>query len=95
MFNVVGVPRMAFASIQSQRLDDPSVLGRIKSEGFVRKADGRQVHKGMGHLLTGLLSRAAAANLTGTWRKSPFFGEDGKPAKPIKQLTKEDVAHLS
>lgn len=90
LFNTLDSPKWAFASIMVARLDDPASLGPVTAHAFVQKSNGKRGHvKALG-FMWGFARRVAGARLTGSWRETPFFDDQGRPRAPIRKLTKAD-----
>lgn len=85
-------PRLAHVSVNADRLDEPSAAGKVQAEGFIPAPDGRTRHKGALRMVARMASRILVANLSGAWRRTPFFGPDGEPARPPHVLTREQRA---
>jgi len=67
-------------------------FGPIKVHAFIPKPNGKRGHTGLGGFIWGMLKRTTRARLTGTWRDTPFFNEDGTPSASIQSLNHEDRA---
>ncbi|MEL6619412.1 MAG: DUF6151 family protein [Pseudomonadota bacterium] len=91
LFNTTRSPKLAFASFRTDRLDDDSPLGPIKVRAFVRKANGKRGHEGMGHFLWAMIGRVLPRRLTGGWRKTPFFDvKSGEPVRDVYIVSKSE-----
>jgi hypothetical protein len=84
--------RLVHVGMNADRLDQPDDVGRIMAETFIPGPGGKQTHKGMVRMVSRMVSRMAAKNLSGEWRGTPFFGDDGAPAREPKLLTREERA---
>ncbi|HCP80260.1 MAG TPA: hypothetical protein DIT67_01235 [Octadecabacter sp.] len=85
-------PKIAFASLFVSCASDPTPFGPIKVHAFIPKPNGKRGHTGLGGFIWGMLKRTTRARLTGTWRDTPFFNEDGTPSASIQSLNHEDRA---
>lgn len=85
-------PRIAFAALNADRLDDPSAFGPVEAEAFVPKRGGGQTHKGLLRMMSGLASRILSENLSGDWRNSPFFDKGGDPVHAARQISRAERA---
>ncbi|MEX0370939.1 MAG: DUF6151 family protein [Tateyamaria sp.] len=94
MFNTGRNPKLAFASLRTDRLEDDSPLGPVAARAFVRKANGKRGHEGGYKFLFGVLSRALTRLVTGRWKKTPFFDRSGKPVRDIHVVTAAERASL-
>ncbi|MEM7643874.1 MAG: DUF6151 family protein [Pseudomonadota bacterium] len=92
LFYTMPKARLVHVGVNSDRLADPSAIGPVQVEGFVPTPSGKPKHKNAGRMVLRMMSRMAAKNLSGDWRKSPFFDELGKPTVPPKLLTREERA---
>jgi hypothetical protein len=84
LFNTIRSPKIAFASIRTDRLSDTDAIGPVIAEAFVTGKDGKQRHKGLSRFIFGLVTRIAAARLSGSWKDTPFF--DAATLKPIRPV---------
>lgn len=84
--------RLVHVGVNTDRLDAPQAVGKVMAEGFVPKPGGGQIHRGMGRMVGRMVSRMAASNLSGAWRETPFFEDDGSPARDAKILSREERA---
>ncbi len=85
--------RLVHVGVNTDRLDAPEALPDAKVEGFIPQPGGKVKHKGAARMVTRMVSRMAAKNLSGEWRGSPFFEEDGTtPKVPPQVLTREQRA---
>lgn len=92
LFNTMRVPRMAFASLFVARAADPAPFGPVSAHAFLPKPDGKRGHSGLGGFIWGMLKRVTLANLTGTWRRTPFFNDGGAPVAPVRALSHTERA---
>lgn len=95
MFNTLSRPGLAFVTVLLSNTDDPAVFGPVAAESFVPQAGGAPKHKNGGRMVMGIMSRLAAARLSGRWKKTPFFDiATGEPRAPIHLIDKEERAAL-
>ncbi|MBE1283181.1 MAG: hypothetical protein GJ676_07700 [Rhodobacteraceae bacterium] len=95
LFNTLKSRRFAFAGILADRLEDNSVLGPIRVQGYVPTAGKPPRHKGAGRMAYGIFSRMIGAWVSGRWRQTPFFDPDtGKPVAEPVVISREDRARL-
>lgn len=95
LFNTLRRPRIAFAAILTNRLQDDGPLGPVKTRAFVRKANGKRGHQGLGASLFSLIANAAPAALTGRWKQTPFFDvQTGQPVRPVHVVSADERAAL-
>lgn len=93
LFNTLRTPKVPFAAFFTDRAADAAPLGPVRTRAFVRKADGKSGHEGIGHALFNLATTAIPARITGQWKNTPFF--DVKTLTPVCQvriLSKEERA---
>ncbi|GIT90316.1 hypothetical protein JANAI62_02010 [Jannaschia pagri] len=84
--------RAVHVGVNTDRLDTPDALTPPMSEAYIPTADGKTRHKGVGRMVTRMVTRMAAKNLNGEWRDTPFFDDSGAPALPPQVLTREERA---
>lgn len=84
--------RLVHVSVNTDRLDDPSAVGKVIAEGFIPGPGGKTSNKGLGRMVGRIVTRMAAKNLSGEWRDTPFFDDDGAPVRDPKVLTREERA---
>ena len=84
LFNTVRSPRMAFASIRTDRLAYPEDIGPVVARAFMPGKDGKQHHKGLPRYIFGAVTRMAAARLSGRWKDTPFF--DAQTLEPVRPV---------
>lgn len=95
MFNTLSRPGLAFVTVLLSNTDDPAVFGPVAAESFVPQAGGPPKHKNGGRMVMGIMSRLAAARLSGRWKKTPFFDlATGEPRAPVHLIDKEERAAL-
>lgn len=92
LFNTLGRPKLAFAGVMVNRLLTPEVVGPVRTRAFVPGEAGKPpAHQGGLRSAFGVLSRMAAARLSGKWRNTPFFDpETGETAAKAQVLTKAE-----
>ncbi|AXI47425.1 hypothetical protein C1J03_16255 [Sulfitobacter sp. SK012] len=71
--NTLRNPRFSFVGVNTKRLENTEALGRIAAESFMPQSGGGTKHRNMGRFVYGMLSRTAAAALSGRWKDTPFF----------------------
>ena len=84
--------RLVHVGVNTDRLDDEAAIGKATVEGFIPGRDGKVRHKGAGRMVGRMLTRMTAKNLSGEWRDTPFFEDDGKPVRDPKILSREERA---
>ncbi|SFJ50797.1 DUF6151 family protein [Jannaschia pohangensis] len=84
--------RLVHVGMNTDRLTDPAAIGPHVAEAFIPKPGGKQGNKGLGTMLTRMVSRMAAKNISGEWRDTPFFDDTGAPAVAPKVLSREERA---
>jgi hypothetical protein len=92
MFNTLLSPKLAFVGIVTDCLNDAEPLGKPVCQAFVPQPKGGRAHKGTLRLVLPLASRLLSARLSGTWRDTPFFDDNGKPVEKARVLTREERA---
>ena len=83
-------PRLVHVGLNVDRLDDPSSIGPVRGEAFIRTRDGKVRHKNLFHIATRLASRVIGRNMSGDWRDTPFFDAAGNPVRDPKVLTPQE-----
>lgn len=83
-------PRLVHVGMNVDRLDDQASIGPVRGEGFIRTRDGKVRHKNMFHIATRLAARVIGRNMSGEWKKTPFFDEAGTPIRDPKVLTPQE-----
>lgn len=95
LFITLRNPKIAMATILTERLGDTAPLGPEKSRAFVPVAGGKTKHEGAYSLIVGAVTRALAARITGRWKDTPFFDvEKLEPVAAVKLITKAERAAL-
>lgn len=95
MFNSLTKPRLAFAGVQADRLSDPDRLGPITAQVFIPQPGGKSKHKGATKMAWGIARNMLAAQLSGSWRQTPFFDiETSEPVAKALIPSKEERAAL-
>ena len=93
--NTLSKPKLAFAGLRSDLFDSKEALGKVKARAYVVRAGKPPRNEGMARMVYGIFSRMITANLSGLWRKTPFFdAETGKPVVEPEVLSKEVRAGL-
>lgn len=82
--------RLVHVGVNADRID--GTLAPIEAEGYIPKPDGGSRHEGLPRMLGKMVTRMAAKNLSGDWRETPFFDDDGAPAVPPTILSREERA---
>lgn len=85
-------PRLVHVGLNTDRLDTPDAVGPVSAKAFVPAGDGKTRNEGLGRMVGRMVTRMAAKNLSGEWRDTPFFDEEGMPAVPPQVLTREERA---
>ena len=73
-------------------MDDPSVVGPVVSRAFVPKKDGGQRTENVARMLGPLMARTAGALISGRYKDTPFFDDNGDTSKPIQRAAREERA---
>lgn len=92
MFNTLDSPKWAFASIMVTTMDDPSPIGPVTAHAFVPKSNGKKGHTNVVGFFGGFVLRTLGQRLSGKWRNTPFFDDNGQPIAKVQRLTSEDRA---
>ena len=95
LFNTLSRPGLPFAAVVVDRLETPSAAGKVRTQGFLPGPDGRPRHKGAATMAFGILQRMLASRLSGRWRETPFFHEDGAPRAKPRVLDREERARVN
>ena len=95
MFNTLDSPKWAFASLNTERFDDPEAMGPAKAYAFKPTESGKTQTKGFQHFMLGFMRRTIWQRLSGAWRKTPFFDGEGAPIAEVRQLSHEDRAKVA
>ena len=82
LFNTVRNPKISFATLRTDRLQDGTRIGPLIAQTFIRDANGKQKHKGLATLIWRSVKRVGKARLTGSWKSTPFF--DTTTMQPIR-----------
>ena len=84
IFITLRKPKIAMATLLTERLTDTAPLGPEKSRAFIPVAGGKTKHEGTWALVVGAITRALAARISGRWKDTPFFDvESGTPVVPV------------
>ncbi|KPP85577.1 MAG: hypothetical protein HLUCCO07_00630 [Rhodobacteraceae bacterium HLUCCO07] len=94
MFNTLRHPRLAFAGISAARLSDTTPLGPVTCHAFMAKPGGGYRHTGFNRAGLRILRMMLRANLSGTWRATPFFDAQGQPRADIRVLSRAERTAL-
>jgi len=84
--------RLVHVGLNTDCLTDADAIGPHVAEAFIPKQNGKQGMKGMGTMLTRMVTRMAAKNISGEWRDTPFFDDNGAPSVSPKVLSREERA---
>ena len=90
MFNTLRSPRLAFAGIAAARLSDTAPLGPVIGHAFMAKPGGGYRHTGFARVGARVLRMMLRANLSGKWRRTPFFDTDGQPRADIRVMSRDE-----
>jgi hypothetical protein len=82
-------PRLVHVGLDAERIAPGTDLGRVEVETFLPDGRGGIRHKGAGPMVARMAARMLAANLSGTWRETPFFDAGGAPVAPPRILSAE------
>lgn len=96
--NTLKSAKLPFAGINVDCFTDPTIFGKIKSEGFLpsKKPNGPPSHRGGIRMVYGIFSRMIVSRLSGRWKENPFFDTAiNVPFSEPEILSKEDRAALS
>ncbi len=89
LFNTLRKPRLAFVGVIADRLEDTAPLGPLIGRSFMKGTDGKYRHEGFNRIGLRLMQMMLSANISGRWRKTPFFDETGAPVAEPTVLTLE------
>lgn len=93
MFFTMRSPKMPFASIRTDRLENPDALGPVITRAFITKPNGKTGHDRLGTFIYRFATRALGHRLTGQWKQTPFFEvETLAPVADIYVLSKDERA---
>ncbi|WP_308917362.1 DUF6151 family protein [Jannaschia sp. LMIT008] len=84
--------RLVHVGVNADVLSDDDDPGRVQAEGYVPDGKGGTRHKGAARMVGRMVPRMLSGNLSGSWRDTPFFADDGAPAVPPHVLTREQRA---
>lgn len=92
LFNTLAGPRLPFAGIFTDRLEDPAQIGPVIAHSFLPGPNnGRPRHKGAAVMAWRFLFRLLASRLSGRWRQTPFFDiATGEPIAVPRILSKDE-----
>lgn len=97
MFNTLARPQLAFAGLFVERLETSEAAGPVRARAFVPGPPGTPArHQGGLRLTLGVLTRMAAARMSGRWRQTPFFDiATGAPVTEAYVLTRQERAGIT
>ncbi len=81
LFNTLRSPKFSFAAIRTDKLENTTALGPVRSRGFIPDANDKQRHEGLVPMISGMLWRAISRRINGRWKQTPFF--DAATLKPV------------
>ncbi|WP_179380638.1 DUF6151 family protein [Jannaschia marina] len=84
--------RLVHVGLNTDRLETPDAVGEPVAEAYIPAPGGKVKNRGLGRMVGRMVTRMAAKNLSGEWRDTPFFEEDGTPARAPRVLSREDRA---
>ncbi len=92
MANTWTSPKVPFATMIASQFERPDDLGPIHAQSFRRDALGYVEKEGSGMPLVYLafFYRAISSFVTGGWRRSAFFDEEGQPRVAFRELTDDE-----
>ena len=89
LFTSLRKPRLAFIGITADRLENTDLLGPLIGRAFMKGTDGKYRHEGFNKIGLRIVQMILSANLSGRWRKTPLFDDQGQPVVEPKPLTIE------
>lgn len=92
LFDTLRGPRLAFVGLSVACLSDSAALGPLIGQAFMKGPDRKYHHEGFNRIGLRIAKMMLSANLSGAWRKTPFFDADGTPIAPVHVLTKDERA---
>ena len=87
LFNTPPRKGVPFASLHAARVPSPEDLGRVRAH-----LNAGEKTSGIWRAMPPVILRTLAARLSGGWKRTPFFDEDGEPVAKPKVLTREQRA---
>ncbi|CTQ50131.1 DUF6151 family protein [Jannaschia donghaensis] len=84
--------RLVHVGVNTDRLDRPEAVGKVKARAFVPSPGGKVRNEGLPRMVGRMVSRMAAKNLNGEWRDTPFFDDEGAPTRKPQVLSREERA---
>lgn len=94
LFNTTATPTSGFVSVLVNRVSPKEPLGPIKAFLFQDNEGGKQVHKGLYHVIAGATVRAIRMRISGKWKNNPFFGKTRAPISRVHVLSDVEKRHL-
>ncbi len=95
LFNTVRNPKIAFASIRTNLLQDTAAIGPSVASAFIPTPSGKPKHKGLGRFVMQAVPRITAARLSGRWKQTPFFDlETLEPVRPVQIVDRAKRAQI-
>ena len=94
LFNTTSRPKLAFAGLKVGILAEPDRVGPIVAKSFIPGEGGKVSHKGLGRVILSILTKMLAARLSGRWRQTPFFDDNGDPVAKAVIPSKQERAAL-
>lgn len=86
-------PKQPIAGVQMALFDCGKDFGPVDNHTFVPTARGRR-HDSLVRLYASAGWRMVVTRVTGRWRDTPFFGDDGQPVSAPRKLTQQERAGL-
>lgn len=81
LFTSLRNPKFALLAIMTNRLQNTTAIGPVKSQAFVPTANGKHRHDGALAIFGGTGWRALKAFVTGRWKQTPLF--DAETLEPV------------
>ena len=79
MFNTQKSPKLPFTGVLTHCLEATTALGPAWGEGYIEGPDSKERHQRIGRMIFRFGKRALYARISGRWKDTPFFNEDGTP----------------
>lgn len=85
-----------FVGLYADLFQNKAALGKVRARAFIPQPVGKPPKtEGAGRMAYGIVTRMLSAFLSGSWKDTPFFDDNGTPSSEARILTKTERAALT
>lgn len=92
LWTTMGTRTIPAMAVQTRNITESDTLGPVTVRAFVQESGRPMRHENAVGWMTGLMARSARAWISGRWKTSELFDDDGHPTRPVHLATRQERA---